>query len=53
MRTSEQSPNGVKGIEHVVGRERAGHTQREQAMHRRHSARHVMVAIAPHQEQVG
>ena len=53
IRTSEQSPNGVNGIEHVVGRDRAIDAVLDQAMHRRHPARHVAVIVAADQEQIG
>ena len=53
MRISEQSPNGVNGIEHIVGGERAGDAVIEQLVRRRNPARHAVLMAAPHQEQVG
>ena len=40
-------------VEHVVGGERAGHAMIEQPMRGRDAARHVVLVLAPHQEQVG
>jgi hypothetical protein len=53
MRMSEPIAERREWVEHVIRRERTGHALTEQPMHRGDAARHVELAITPHQEHVG